>query len=151
MYSCRITESSVANIFRGILNGYFWIVFWSSSFWRLRIYALQSYQKAVILRCINQNLFSLIIFQRLFTPKDYFTKKTFTFLQLKHVNRKLECHLNWWMLSSILWKDLIIWEAITLERKCDHTVYCCSEIPYSFAPKLWDLLPNSNKVLPYLS
>ena len=101
-----------------------------------------------IIDCIEFHKLTICPFQ---TNQTYFSKKTFTFLQLKHVNRKLECHLNWWMLSSILWKDLIIWEAITLERKCDHTVYCCSEIPYSFAPKLWDLLPNSNKILPYLS
>ena len=33
----------------------------------------------------------------------------------------------------------------TLERKRDHTVYHASEILSSFAPKLWDLLPNSIK------
>ena len=32
----------------------------------------------------------------------------------------------------------------TLERKRDHTVYHGSESLSSLAPKLWDLLPNSN-------
>ena len=32
-----------------------------------------------------------------------------------------------------------------LERKGDHTVYHGSESISSFAPKLWDLLPNSIK------
>ena len=33
----------------------------------------------------------------------------------------------------------------TLERKRDHTVYHGAEILSSFAPRLWDLLPNSTK------
>ena len=50
------------------------------------------------------------------------------------------------MISSILWKDLIILRSnYTLERKRDHIVYHGSESLSFLAPKLWDLLPNSIK------
>ena len=44
-------------------------------------------------------------------------QKAFSYQQLRSLNLKLDCCLNWWMISSFLRKDLIIWGAIMHWKK----------------------------------
>ena len=62
------------------------------------------------LKLIYQNSHDLTVHELLAKNKSdsVHEKKNFSYYQLKYLNLKLEFCLKWWMISSILWKELII-------------------------------------------